>query len=171
MNGTRIRELNKTISMSLVSKHSLYSNSFVVDKFAKNVSSFPTSEWYGQIRDATTFHTAPYNQHRYKQTMLFRDKQLVTKLIEWKPHGCSPQDDKELKGGLMVILKGEFKEKRYHSRYKYFQYERFLQTHTCYCMDAFHFDYALQNITGNTALTLHFFSQDDSVMNTKEVSN
>ena len=147
----------------------MYANSFVVDKFAKNASSFPTSVWYGQIRDTTTFHSSPYNQYKYKQAILFWDKQIVTKLIEWKPHGCSPQDDKELKGGLMVVLKGEFKEKRYHSKYKYFQYERLLQSHTCYCMDAFHFEYTLQNITGNTALTLHFISQEDNARDRENV--
>lgn len=61
----------------------------------------------------------------------------------------------------MIVLKGEFNEKRYHSKHKYFQYERLLQPNTCYCIDAFHFDYTLQNITGNTALTLHFLSQNN----------
>lgn len=98
MNATQFRELNKTISMNLVSKHSLYANFFVLDKFAKNTSSFPTATWYGQIRDITSFYTIPYNKHRYKQTMLFQDKQLITKLIEWKPSGYSPNEDTEVKG-------------------------------------------------------------------------
>lgn len=150
-----LTHLSQTLSKNIYAKHSLMSCSFVLHKFVQNYPYTQYPNIYTTYTTNATYNLSQMNL-KYKVFPVYKDDILETNIVEWKSHAkYSFEDEQLLKDGLMIILDGEMKEKVYHKKHLYFEYERLLQPNISYYIDNYSYRNVLLNISSKDILTFH----------------
>lgn len=136
-----LQQLSKTIALNIKSKHSLMSQSFLLDKFMYN---YPYKD----------------NQHMFheqnkgpKSNIVFEDKRIQTEMIFWKQN-----EQILMKNGLTIVINGQLEEHVVHKNSNKLLYTRILKPNYSVLVDNHNFRHICKGLLDKT-ISFHVYSK------------
>lgn len=132
-----LQQLSKTIALNMKSRHSLISQSFLIDKFMYN-------------------YPYKYNNHLYdtETNIVFEDDFIQTEMKFWKLN-----EHIDIKNGLAILINGQLEENVLHKNSNRLLYSRMLKPNFSVLVDNHNYIHTCSSQVDKT-ISFHVYSKE-----------